>query len=73
MITGTNESKILTKHMACKCKYKFHGRKCNSDKKWNNDKCRCECKRHHIREKDYTWNSVICSCKNCKYLSSIVD
>ena len=30
MITRINESKTLTKHMSCECKYKFDGRKCNS-------------------------------------------
>ena len=39
MITGINESKILTKHISCKCKCKFDGRKCNSGQWWNNDKC----------------------------------
>ena len=29
MITGINESKTLTKHISCKCR--FDGRKCNSD------------------------------------------
>ena len=29
------------------------GRKCNSDQWWSNDKCRCECKKCHICEKDY--------------------
>ena len=27
MITGINESKELTKHISCKCKCKFDGRK----------------------------------------------
>ena len=31
MITGTNESKTLTKHISCKCKCKFDGRKYNSN------------------------------------------
>ena len=39
MITGINKSKNLTKHISCKCKCKFDGRKCNSDQWWNNDKC----------------------------------
>ena len=38
MITGINDSKILTKHI-CECKCRFDGRKCNSDQWWNNDKC----------------------------------
>ena len=52
MITGINESKTLTKHVSCERKCKHAGRKCNSNQWWNNDKCRCECKKHHIREKD---------------------
>ena len=39
MITGINESKILTKHISCKCKCKFDKRKCSSTQKRNNDKC----------------------------------
>ena len=39
MITGKNDSKILTKEISCECKCKFDGRKCNSNQKWNNDKC----------------------------------
>ena len=42
MITWVNESKTLTKHTSYECKFKFDGRKCNSNQKWNNDKCRCE-------------------------------
>ena len=45
MITGINELKTLTKHISCEFKCRFDGRKCNSDQWWNNDKCRCECKK----------------------------
>ena len=37
MITGINESKTLTKHISYECKYRFDGRKCNSDQWWNNN------------------------------------
>ena len=40
-----NESKILTKHVSCKCKCKIYGRKCNSNQKWNNDKSWYKCKK----------------------------
>ena len=63
----------MTKGISCECKCKFDGRKCNSDQWWNNDKCRCECKKHHICEKDYVWNPATCNCENRKYLASIVD
>ena len=46
MITGINESKTLTKHISCECKCKFDVTKCKSNQWWNNDKCRCECKKH---------------------------
>ena len=73
MITGMNESKTLTKHISCQCKCKFDETKCKSNKWWNNDKYRCECKKHHICEKDYVWNLAKCNCENGKYLASIKD
>ena len=73
IITGINESKTLTKDISCECKCKFDGRKCSSDQWWNNDKCRCECKKHRICEKDYVWNPATCNCENGKYLASIMD
>ena len=73
MITEISELKILTKHISCKCKCKFDGRKCNSDQKWNNDIYQYKCKTHHICEKVYIWNPATCSCENGKYLASTVD
>ena len=73
MFTGINESKILTKHISSECKGKFDGRKCNSDQWWINNKCQCESKKRHLREKDYIWNPATCSCKNEKHLASIMD
>ena len=46
MITRINESKILTKDISCKYKCKFDYRKCNSNQKWNSDKCWCERKKN---------------------------
>ena len=39
MIAGINESKTLIKDISCTWKCKFGGRKCNSNQKWNSDKC----------------------------------
>ena len=72
MITGINELKVLTEHITCKRKSKFDGRKCNLDQWWNNNKCRCEC-RKHICEKDYIWNPSACSCEKQRYIVSIMD
>ena len=55
IITRINESEILTKHISCECECKFDSRKCNSNQKWNNDKCRCESKKsteYHLCEKN---------------------
>ena len=73
MITGINEPKSLTKHISCECKCKFDKRKCNLNQWWNNDKCRCVCKKHHINKKDYILNPATCSSENGKYLASIMD
>ena len=51
MITGTNESKTLTKHIWCECKCRFDRKKFNSNESWNNDKCWCKCKKTDICEK----------------------
>ena len=37
LVTGINESKKLTKHIS---------NQCNSNQWWNNNKCRCECKKN---------------------------
>ena len=37
------ELKPLIKNIPCEYKCKFDSRKYDSDQKWNNDKCRCEC------------------------------
>ena len=73
MITGKNESKFLAKDISCECKCKFDWRKCTSNQKWNNDKCQCDCKKHHICEKDYIFNPVTCSCGKRKYFANIMD
>ena len=66
--------KTLKKHISCECKYKNDGRKCYSNQKWSNDKCRSECKnsRKHVCKKDYIWNPITSTCEIGKYLQSII-
>ena len=45
----------------------------DSNQWWNNDKCRCKCKKDHIFEKDYFWNPSTRICENGKYLVSVMD
>ena len=48
-------------------------KKCNSDQWWNNNKCRCDCIKRHICEKDYNLNPATCSYEKEKCLASIID
>ena len=43
----------------------------NSNQKWYNKTCQCECKNHRTCKKDYSWNPSTCICENSKYLRSI--
>ena len=43
---------------------------CNSNQKWNNKTCQCECKNYRMWKKDYSWNPSTCICENSKYLKS---
>ena len=43
------------------------------NKNWNNKTCKCESKKYHKHEKDYSWNRSICICENKKYLKGVVN
>ena len=76
MIVRINESKTLTKHKSCNCKFKFHGRKCNSNQNWNNNKFQSEYKNfreHHVSKTDYIWNPVTCTWETGKYLGIVIS
>ena len=71
MIAGINKSKILTKHISCKCKCNFDARKCNSIESRNMINVDVGAK--NITYLKNIWNPTTCSCKNGKYLASIID
>ena len=54
MKTTINEAKTLIKHISCGCKCKFDNTTCNSNQKWNNKICLCECKNYYKCEKHYS-------------------
>ena len=62
MITEINESKKLTKHISWECKCKFDCRKCNSNQKWNKDKCRFECKNGNCKYLASIINNSVITC-----------
>ena len=63
----------MTEHISCDYKCKFNSGICNSNQKWNNKTCQCECKNYCICRKYYSWNSSTCMCENSKYLKIIAD
>ena len=50
IITGKNESKVLTKDISCECKCKFDERKYNSNQKCNNDESLCKFKKTYVKK-----------------------
>ena len=64
MTTNSNEAKTIIKHISCDFKCKFNSTRCNSNQKWNNDKCQCECNTYRACRKNYSWNPSTCICEN---------
>ena len=62
--------KALSNHISCEYKCKFDGIQINGRITINVDVI---VKKHHIYEKDYIWNPATWSCKNGKYLASIIN
>ena len=65
LVSGTNETRCIEWHETCKCKCKFEYSICNNKQRWNEDKCRCECKELLDKgefHKGFIWNFI-----NCEY------
>ena len=44
LMPRTNETRHIKWHKTCKCRCRLDARICNNKQRWNDDKCRCECK-----------------------------
>ena len=44
LILRTNEIRHIEWHKTCKCKCRLDASVYNNKQRWNDDKCRCECK-----------------------------
>ena len=44
LMSRTNETRQIEWHETCKCKCRLDGSVCNNKQRWNDNKCRCECK-----------------------------
>ena len=43
-MSRTNETRHIKWHETCKCKCRVDASVCHNKQRWDNDKCRCECK-----------------------------
>ena len=73
----TNGTRHIKWHETCKCKCRLDASACNNEQRWNEDKCRCECKESidkGVYDKGFIWNLIIANVSdviNCVILVSI--
>ena len=63
LMSRTNETKKIKWHETCKCECRLDAIVCNDKKRWNNDKCRSECKKlinKSVCDRGYAWNPSNC-------------
>ena len=44
LMPRTNETRHMEWHETCKCTFRLYASVCNNKQRWNEDKCKCECK-----------------------------
>ena len=62
LMSRTNETRHIKWHETCKCECRLDAIVCNN-KRWNKNKCRCECKElidKGVCDKGYAWNPSNC-------------
>ena len=66
LVSETNETRCKEWHETRKCKCRFNSSVCNNKQRWNDDKCRCECKElidKGVCDKGSIWNPSNCECE----------
>ena len=56
LVSRTNETRHIEWYKTCKCKCRLDASICNNKQRWNEGKCRCECKElsgKEIRDKEF--------------------
>ena len=86
-MSRANETRHIKCPETCKCKCRLDASVCNNKQRWNDDKCRCECKElidKGVCDKGYACNCE-CECdkscdvgeyldyENCKCRKRLVD
>ena len=62
----TNKKRRIEWHETCKCICRLDGVICNNKQRWNEDKCRRECKKlidKGVCDKGFFWNPSNCECE----------
>ena len=66
-----NENRKIVWHETCKYICRFMSSICNDRQEWNENKCRCECKKDLVSklasDKGYMWNPSTCSYECDRY------
>ena len=71
LLARIKETRKMVWHKTCKCVCRLTSAICNDRQEWNENKCRCECKKDLVSklvcDKGYMWNSSTCSCECDRY------
>ena len=66
LMSEINETRHASWHETCACKYRLDANVFNDKQRWNNDKCRWECKELIDKgrcDDGFIWNPIICECE----------
>ena len=69
-MSRTNKTRRIEWHQTFKCERRFNSGVCNIKQRWNDDKCRCECKGlidKGVCDKGFVWNPSNCECECYKF------
>ena len=74
LMSKTNETRYVSWHETCACKWRLDTNVCHDGQRWNSDKCRCE--RRELIDKGrcdggFIWNYSACKCecdRSCDYI-----
>ena len=65
-MSRTNETWHTEWHETCRYECRLDASVCNNKQRWNDDKCRCECKElidKGVCNKGFIWNPSNCECE----------
>ena len=67
LLSRISKTRHIIWHETCKCICRLSASVCNNRQRWNEDKCRCECREYLIDkgicDKGFVWNPSDCECE----------